>query len=223
MYVTKIEAINILEEMKSEENLNRVMKYINRVNQMSDEEWQKFAINNNLTVETFCEEAKRRIMRPSQEFTKINDLVSYGTTDDTLHIHLVPKDAHSLLNRQGFIHAEQQLIDALEHIRIIMEHDEKLSNINQVFAVSGILHGPVKRMFDNLGFSTKNMKIADAKKDPDLAYFYEMFKESKQLGRAVISRNKLESEEWKQLAKARKEELQNKAKKYSRDDEDKDY
>ncbi len=221
MFVTKSEAISILEKMKSEENVNRVMTYINRINAMSNAEWQKFATDNKLTVKAFVEEANRRIMQSPQKFIKLNDLVSYGITGDTLHIHLIPQDAHNLLNRQGFIYAEQELIGALENLRNMLIKDEKLSNIDKVFAVSGILHGPVQSIFDHLGFSTKSMKIEEAKHDKDLSYFYDMFKNSRKLGRAMISKEKLESDEWEQLVIARKKELQNKTRKQNREDRDK--
>lgn len=214
--MNKTDAVRILESMKDEQNANGINTCIGRINAMNDEEWTKFVkVNDINSEEVLRAQAKSAINKKEQkayEFKSLNDLISYGINDNTLHIHLIPKDAHGFLNRQGLIHAEQGLIDALEKIREMLKNNENLQNIDNVCAVSGMIHGITARMFSGLGFNVNVIGMEQAKDRPELRKFYEMFKDSSRLGIANISRQAILSEEWEKLKETRKDELDRKDK-----------
>lgn len=212
--MNKTDTVRILESMKNEQNANRINTCINKINAMNDGEWTEFVKANGINSEEVLRaQVKSAINKKEQkttEFKPLNDLISYGVDDTTLHIHLIPKDAHEFLNRQGLIHAEQGLIDALEKIKEMLKNNESLQNIDNVCAVSGIIHGMSARMFRGLGFNVDVIEMEQAKDRPELRKFYEMFKGSSRLGIANISKQALLSEEWEKLKETRKGELDRK-------------
>ena len=151
-------------------------------------------------------------MQSRHKFTKLNDMVSFGVNGRTIHIHVVPKDLHDVLNREGLRQGELELIDALEKIKDMLKTDKRYKHINKVFAVSSIIRKPISRLFTNLDFDVKTLKTEDAKNDVELKNFYSMFKDGKYIGRAQLSREKLFSDEWSKLAEERKETLKGKEK-----------
>lgn len=193
--ISKDETLEYLLELKEKDE--NIGKYINILKNMSQDEWIEFT--NKHSIENLGDVKKQiKIMEnvSRQKFSNLNHLISFGTNNHTMHIHLVPTDAHFLLNRQGLNSAEFSLIDALEKIQDMMENNEEYKDINQVYAVSGLIKRPIDKIFVKLGFDVKTMKIEDAKNDEELSKFYERFKDKNKLGRAVISKEKLLSKEW---------------------------
>lgn len=209
--IEKIDAIIILKSLIDEQNEEKINGYINRVESMNDNEWTTFI--NERSVETIEDLSKLidKFMSNRQEakFKPLNDMISYGTSGNTLHIHVIPQDVRDLLNKEGLKKAENYVIDALEKIKEMLGSKEDLSNIDGIYAVSGILRGPIIKIFENLNFDTKEMDIDDAKNDEELGVFYERFKSNKKLGRAKISKNELVSKEWEELKDKRKKVLNN--------------
>lgn len=195
--ISKDEVLNYL--LNNRESENNVAKYIELLNNMSQDEWIDFVDKHSIkNLNDMQNEINKRVEPVSQKFTNLNDLVSFGRNDNTIHIHLVPTDAHFLLNRKGLKDAEMSLVDALEKIQDMLQDDE-YKDIKDVYAVSGIIKRPIDRIFTKLGFDVKTMKIEDARTDEELSIFYEMFKDKKDLGRAKILREKLLSKEWNDL------------------------
>lgn len=193
--ISKDETLEYLLELKEKDE--NIGKYINILKNMSQDEWIEFT--NKHSIENLGDVKKQiKIMEnvSRQKFANLNHLISFGTNNHTMHIHLVPTDAHFLLNRQELNSAEFSLIDALEKIQDMMENNEEYKDINQVYAVSGLIKRPIDKIFVKLGFDVKTMKIEDAKNDEELSKFYERFKDKNKLGRAVISKEKLLSKEW---------------------------
>ena len=167
---------------------------------MSEDEWKIFAISYNIeTLSDVQNQIDKRENESEQKFTNLNELVSFGRDDNTIHIHLVPTDARFLLNREGLKTAELSLIDALEKIQNMLIQDESYKDINNIYAVSGLIKRPIHIIFQRLGFDVKTMKIQEAKNDEELGNFYERFKDKKDLGRAKMSKEKLISKEWNDL------------------------
>ena len=207
--IEKIDAIIVLKSLINEENKDKINIYIDRVEKMEKEEWQSFLKEKSIeTVSNLSKLINDMINnRRETKFQPLNDMVSYGTSGDTVHIHLIPSDVRNLLNKQGLNKAETYVIDALEKIQEMLKSNEDLSNVKSVYAVSGILRGSIIKIFENIGFDIKEMNIDEAKNDKELGVFYEIFKDNKKLGRAKISRNELLSKEWLELKDERKKEL----------------
>lgn len=217
--VKKGDAISTLKTLITDTNRDKVEKYINIISSLSDEEYSKvleeksiYSIDDivNMVNKNERREEEKEHEEIQHEFTKLNDLVSYGRRKNTVHIHVVPSDVRSLLSRDGLKFAELQLIDAIEKIQGFIKDEKDFEDVLNVYAVSGIIKRPISKIFENLGFDVKTMSIQDAKEDVELGKFYDMFKDKKDLGRAILSKEKLLSEEWNIMKDNRKQELINK-------------
>lgn len=95
--IRKEDAILVLQGLLNEENGNKINIYIERLREMSDDQWQELlkskSINSVEQIEKIIDELTRRDVK-----IKLNDLISYGISGDTLHIHLVPSDLHNMLS-----------------------------------------------------------------------------------------------------------------------------
>lgn len=112
----------------------------------------------------------------------LNELLDCRITNDTLHIHVIPKsvkkDIDQMGNRQYFEYANERLDNALSEVYTIITTQEQ--NIQNIFAVSPLLsRNIIKKMFENQGFDT-SIK-------PD-KIFEEMFPGEK-IGQAIIKRD----------------------------------
>lgn len=207
--LTKQESIKLMESFLKEFDERIILKYINRIDNMSEEEWKHFQeeknINNIQDLENLAQKVLRQ--RETTTFIALNDWIEYGCTGDTLHIHVIPKDIRFLMNRRGLEDAEMSLIEALEKISELLKNHEEFKEIKQVYAVSGLIRRPISKLFENLDFDIKSMRIDKVNADDELKNFYEKFKDKKYLGRAKLSKEKLLSEEWNKLKDERKLQL----------------
>lgn len=207
--ITKNEILNILNEMTTEENKPIVCEYIDVV-KASDEKnleqlLQERGINNEQDVRNFI---NIKTTRDIHNFIAVNDLVSFGTTGFTLHLHVVPTSLKNMLSPAGVRKAEVELIDGLEKIKEMLVADEKYKNINKVYAVSNIIARPVSTIFEKLGFDVKSLDINEAKEDAELSRFYDRFKNGKKIGRAELAKEKMLSDEWSKKVADRKQQLE---------------
>lgn len=199
--IKKEDVISVLQGLLTPSNENKISIYREKIIRMTEEQWQRFlnekSINSVEEIEKIVNELLAR--RNDDEKIKLNDLISYGISGNTLHIHVVPSDLHYMLSAKGMREGKQYLIDALEQIKQIMQLEGYI-NIDKVFAVSPIMRRPITDIFEELGFSTRTINMEKAKDDEELQYFYEMFKgKEKKLGRAILTREQLFSNEWDQL------------------------
>ena len=207
--IKKEDAIIVLEGLMNNDNESKVKIYLEKIRQMTDEQWQQFlnskSIDSIEEIERIANELLAR--RADQEIKPLNDLISYGISGNTIHIHVVPDDLHSMLSSKGMQEGTRYLIDALEQIKQLIQSEE-YGYIENVFAVSPIMRRPITDIFERLGFATKTKKMEEVPNDEDLKYFYEMFKgKGKKLGRAILTREQLLSEEWEQLKNSKKAKL----------------
>lgn len=209
MNIKKEDAINLLNILKNEENKDKIDRYINLVNRMDELAWNKFIRKNSInSIEDLSIKA-RKLLERKEDRIQLNDLINYGCNGNTLHIHVIPEDVHSMLNRKGLEIAKLKLIDALEKIQVLLQENTNLSNIDKIYAVSPILRKPIINMFDELDFKTKSLDFEIAQEDEELKRFCQMFKGSKKIGSAYISKEKLLSREWNELKDKYKSEIQN--------------
>lgn len=213
MDIRKEDAINVLNILRNEENKDKIDRYLNLINSMDEVAWNNFIKEYSIkSVEDLSIKA-RKLLEQKQDKIELNDLIDYGCNGNTLHIHVIPKDVHSMLNRKGLEIAKLKLIDALEKIKVLLQQDANLSDINNVYAVSPILKRPIITIFADLGFETKVLDFERAKEDEEFKHFCKMFenkdKNPKKLGRAYISKEKLLSREWNELKDNYKAKIEN--------------
>lgn len=117
-----------------------------------------------------------------QKHYPLNELLDCRITNNTLHIHVVPKsvkeDIEQMGYRQYLEYANERLDNALSEVYNIITTQEQ--NIQNIFAISPLLsHLTIKKMFEKQGFNTS---ITPDKK------FEEMFPGQK-IGQAIIKRD----------------------------------
>lgn len=209
--ITKEQVLEVLKKSLTEDNRDKIGLLISKIEIMSEDELRSVLQTRKIAtvreVKKFVKNELKDKTNTLDKFKELNDLVSYGVTGKTIHIHVVPKDARSLLTREGLKKAELALIDAVEKIKELIQNDKTYGRIENVYAVSGIISGPVARWFKNIGFDVKTLPINEAKTDSELKKFYNRFKEQKKLGRAVLTTEKLITNEWEQQKEKQKESL----------------
>ena len=135
------EAISVIENQIKKQNNANVEKYqeiLKKINSMSDEEFENIAkqrIGENATIEMLSNWLKAKMEEhPKNEFIKLNNMVSYHIINETIALHVVPKQINSKQAREGGVY----LADALEKIKSKMK-EEEFSDIATIFAVSDLL------------------------------------------------------------------------------------
>ncbi len=208
--LSRAEIVEILTNMTTDENRERIGELKEKIDRASDEELAKILkerkIRSAKDIKKVIEGKEKKQGITSSKFQNLNDVVSFGITDETLHIHLIPKDASHMLTREGRKEAQRALIDAMEKIKAKLTRDKRYERIQHVYAVSPIMTGIVSRWFKELGFDVKTLPIEQAKEDEELAKFTGRFDGAQKLGRANLSKEELMTEEWEQ----RKDELKEK-------------
>ena len=187
--------------LKNEENSEIIESYLNRfsiLDKKTFEEKIKKLGNTKEEIEANIEEVlKQKLQR---RFTPVNSLISYGTTDDSLHIHLIPESITYMLNKEARKRANIEVIDALMQIREKIKLDDRFSNIKEVEGISPILKSKkIREIFTQLGFESE---------DEQRKELIDKFKGAKEVIRVSIAREKLCSDEWLKLAKKLKEDLE---------------
>ena len=183
------EAISVIENQIKKQNNANVEKYqeiLKKINSMSDEEFENIAkqrIGENATIEMLSNWLKAKMEEhPKNEFIKLNNMVSYHIINETIALHVVPKQINSKQAREGGVY----LADALEKIKSKMK-EEEFSDIATIFAVSDLL---------KLKLLQKNFKDLGFKIEKGNQKFEKMFKNPYQ---ATLSRKFLLSDEWREL------------------------
>lgn len=197
---TKEQLIQKLREIEDDKNTEEIKDLIQKIEKTSEGQLQEFLkdmkIKNDKDIQKAVNKRNRR--REKTKFTPLNEVVSYGINGKTLHIHLIPKDARSMLTKEGQQEAKKSLIDALEKVKQKMKEEKGFEKVEEVYAISGIIRGFVAGWFNDLDFKVKTLPIEEAKKDKELKRFYRRFKNQKKLGRASLSKEKLMSEDWEE-------------------------
>lgn len=150
-------------------------------------------------------------------FKKINDLITYWTSKNSIHIHLVPRDiSHVFRDPEEMKKYELLFIDALEKLKVIMmKNDWK----NRIDAISPIVrqNSVIWNLFEKYWFDVKSMTREKAANDKELSYFVKnIFTDEKnkkhftKIWMARLTREKLFSDEWETMKNKYKEELLNK-------------
>lgn len=133
-------------------------------------------------VKSYTDRKNKRRDKKEERHYDLNDMFDCRITDNTLHIHVVPKSVKDEIKELGLKNfldiSEKNLFDAFNKIADIIQLDENLG-IQNIFAVSPLLKvGAVQDLFRKYNFEvgmTKNEK------------FMKMFG-TKRVGEAIISR-----------------------------------
>ena len=148
----------------------------------------------------------------SEKFINVNELFCYGRTENTLHMHLIPKDLRDLKKELGddkfYCYFKEQLEDFLSKIQIIISEDD---TIKSLFAVSPIFYNQnITLIHENLGFD-KLTEIDLSNKHDDMKteqkeFFLNMFNKkgkNRKVYYTKMTREKLLKMEYSQIPENR--------------------
>ena len=205
----------ILENMRTIENERIIKSLLKSLDETSDEELlMKFnqlnisEENINQYIENIIKKYKEQEVK-TNDFINVNDLFCYGRTENTLHMHLIPKDLRDLKNELGeekfYYYFKEQLEDFLSKIQVIISEDE---TIKSLFAVSPIFYNPnITLIHESLGFdklteidlNNKNDSMSTEQKK----YFLNMFNKNGKKRKVYytnMAREKLLGKEFLQIS-----------------------
>lgn len=147
------------------------------------------------------------------KFKKVNDLISYWTSANSVHIHLIPDNISNVFwNPEEMKKYELEFIDALEKLKIILKNKWK----NRIDAISPIVrkNSVIWNLFEKYWFDVKSVTREKAFDDEELSYFVKnIFTDKKykrhftKIWRARLTREALFSDEWESMKNKYKEEL----------------
>ncbi|MDD2376971.1 MAG: hypothetical protein PHD15_06290 [Clostridia bacterium] len=182
-----------IENMINDENKVVLNSFVKLLQSIPDNKWNEFinqhgmtienlekVITNKMNVELQKEKSKSLNVEDEKNFKVLNDFISYGISNNTFHLHIIPKDVRDMLNSEGLLRINIYLIDALDKIKDILKNDE-FKNINTIFAVSPILRlSKLQDMFKELNFDveqTKHQNLLDKFLDAKSVYQANLPKE----------------------------------------------
>ncbi len=214
--ISKKEIEQVLLAMTTEKNKEKIEELRGKIAAMPDEAVaalvQEKGIKSTRDIKRIVKKELRTAPQIHPKFEPLNELVSFGVTGKTIHVHLIPKDVRHILmgpgRRENLKRAELTLIDAIEKLKTKMQTERKYKKIENVYAVSGIMSGIIAGWFKELNFDVKVLKMEEAKTDEELKRFTERFEGQIKLGRANLPREILMSEEWEASKEALKSKLQ---------------
>jgi len=186
--ISKDKVKKMTRDMEKPWNKKLVAEYLLKIDNIPDEEWESFInkfININGSLEEWLKEKFELRLGPNIE---LNELISYSNTEDILHIHVLPKDVTHLIHKRDYI--KLKFIDALEKIKVILQQDENMQEITNVFAASPILKIKfLQNMFEELGFNIEETMDEQ---------ILERFPETKKVYEANLSKDEILSDEWEE-------------------------
>ena len=149
-------------------------------------------------------------------------MFTYGISGNCVHLHL-PMDLHQMISQHGIsatiANVHLQLIDAIEKIgKLKADSFYRFNNVDSIYMISPILVKREINFLNDLGFTTNihsKKKLKDSKyleEVPEAQLATHIFGNDKNVGSALIKIDTILGEQWKQLAKKKVEELENKIK-----------
>lgn len=146
----------LLINMTTSENRVIVDQLLESLDKLSDEELQTKFKDINITEEFIKKiiENSKQAVEHTDNFIPVNEWFCYGRTNNTIHLHLIPKDLRAVRDELGadiFYQRFQDLLeDFLAKMQIIFWKDE---TVKSLFAVSPIFFNPfITLAFESLGF-----------------------------------------------------------------------
>lgn len=216
---------NILISMRTTENEAQVNNLLGKIDMLDfstlQEMLQKIGDNED-SVRKFLESKLSTSRENTEEKYPINSMFTYGISGNCVHLHL-PMDLHQMISQHGIsatiANVHLQLIDAIEKIgKLKADSFYRFNNVDSIYMISPILVKREINFLNDLGFTTNihsKKKLKDSKyleEVPEAQLATHIFGNDKNVGSALIKIDTILGEQWKQLAKKKVEELENKIK-----------
>ena len=217
----KREIKNILMSMRTQENDSIINNVLGKIDLMDEKSLQialeKFG-NNEEGVRKFFEgKLSEKHYNQSEEKYPINDMFTYGISENCIHLHL-PGDLHQMIYERGISGTMNtvnlQLLDAIDKIKQLKDNGfYRFKEKNSIYMISPILIGREMKFLDSMGFQTQSYRKKNLSDDkfieehPEAELVTHIFGKDKNVGIASISFETLSSKEWQDKKKRKVEEF----------------
>lgn len=220
--------IKVLNSMRTPENENIINQLLDKVKELPPEKIDSIVNEIGATEENIRNYWQKRIHRElHHEATSrkpINQMFTYGITGSTIHLHL-PSNLNSI-SLSGLSAKMDQinlyLLDALKKIQELQQTQE-FEGIKEIYMISPILLKRELVFLEELGFSTtiySKKELQDeefVRKNPESQLATSIFGNAKNVGRAKIGLDVINSKEWQDKAEQLSKDLQKKLDRFSQD------
>lgn len=223
--MNKNDVKNLLMSMRNSENASIINNILGKISEIPDEKLQVMIEQIGDNEESIRKYIEGKIQEKTnnqekEEHTPINDMFTYGTTGNCIHLHM-PVDLHSMITEKGltrtFETVDVFLLDAIEKIRNLQNNGYyKFKGKDSIYMISPILIGKSMKFLEEMDFEThfyKKRELKDeefvlANKEAMLAV--NIFGKDKNVGTARIGLDVINSKEWQNKRKAKVEEFREK-------------
>ena len=222
--MNKKDVKRILISMRTTENKDQVDNLLGKIDVLPEEKLQAMVIeigDNEESIRKYLEGKLCKIHNNGQdEHTPINDMFTYGISDDCIHLHM-PVDLRTIIPEKGrkktVDTVKLYLLDALERIRRLQnEGYYKFDGKDSIYMISPILVGREMKFFDELDFETHSYKKKELQSEEFVKSHQEaqlavyIFGKERNVGTAKISLDVINSQQWqnKRIQKVKEFEKQ---------------
>ena len=213
---------SILMSMRTPENEAKVNYLLGQIDMMEESEIQQRLETIGNTEESVREFLTNKLSENAQDNQKfpINDMFTYGVSNNCIHLHL-PADLHESLMKDGpsktMARVNLYLLDAIDRINKLKDEGfYKFQNKNNIYMISPALIRPEIKFLKGLDFTTQTYKKSELADDSFVAHNPEamlavyLFGKDSNVGTASIDFDIINSPKWQAKKKQVIEELKSK-------------
>lgn len=213
----KQEIKSILMSMRTQENRTQIDNWLGKIDTMDQCALKKIDINEEHIRDFFESKLIEKSQNQSEEKFPINDMFTYGVSENCIHLHL-PVDLHGMLAEKGISTTidivNMQLLDAIDKINDLKNNGfYRFQGKNSIFMISPILMGKEIKFLQSMDFKTQLYKKGDlkdegfVKENSNAKLAVRIFGRDKNVGTAIISFETINSKEWQDKEKQKIQEL----------------
>lgn len=210
--MTKKEIKKILMSMRTPENETVITPLLGEIDMMNEKTIQQHLQEIGDTEESvrnfFEKSISKALANTTEKHTPINDMFTYGTNGDCIHLHL-PGDFHQMWNEIGPIKTistiNLNLLDAIDRIQKMRDDGfYKFKDKNSIFMISPILRGSELKFLENLDFETSLYKKKDLQDEEfvqgnhDAQLAVKIFGKDHSVGTASLKFEIMQTKDWQE-------------------------
>lgn len=206
--MNKKEIKNILMSIRTSDNEKYVNNLLGKIDLLSESKLESIVAQIGDNEECIKKYLQENLMQGHEEFTPINELFSYGISDNAIHLHL-PVDLHQMMSEKGIRKTidtvNLYLLDAIERIRKMRQEGYyKFTEKDSVYMLSPLLVNREREFLNELGFETQVYKKHELQNEQFVAEHKEallaniFFGKDKNVGVAIIKLDKTNSKQWQE-------------------------
>lgn len=222
--MNKQEIKSILMAMRTQENEMIVNHLLGKIDMKEEFEIEQICLelgNSEENIKSFlAEKLTEKQHNKRDDKTPINDMFTYGISDNCIHLHL-PVDLHENFSKQGISKTialvNLYLLDAIDRIKGLKDNGfYKFQGKDTIYMISPVMVKREMRFLDELDFIThsytkKQLNSEEfVERTPEAQLAVHIFGKNNNVGTASIGFNTIDSITWQDKKNRAVEELNGK-------------